>query len=98
MVRLPNPSRTKRGTGAAAKLALTLDYYRAADAIGPDWGALYGRDDEGPWELKFEGDEERQRVLEQVFGRLRDVATEARDESDARAPGMTAWLKAVGAQ
>ena len=55
MARIPKPSRTKRGTGAGAKLALGIDYYVAADGVAPDHGFIHGKDDYGPWELPFEG-------------------------------------------
>lgn len=100
MARVPRPTRTKRGVGAAAKLALTIDYYRAPDGAGPDFGSFYGRDDDGPWELKFEGEGELAHVQQQVVSALREVATEAREATadERAAAGRTMWLKSIGAQ
>lgn len=99
MARVPHPSRTKRGTGAGAKLALAIDYYRAPDGAGEDFGVLYGRDDESAWELNFDGQKELHAHFDQLIGALRGVATEAREElADQRAATRTVWLKAIGAQ
>jgi hypothetical protein len=95
--RAPKPTRTKQGTGVGAKLALEIDYYRAPAGDTPDFGALSGRDSDGPWELHFEGEAELQKVLASVAAELVEVATQAREENeDERAVGRTVWLKSIG--
>src|SRR3954470_23425515 len=97
--REPRPGRTKRGAGAGAKLDLSIYYYRAADGIGPDYGTYYGQDDEGRWELHFEGPKEMESQFARVVSVMSEVATEAREESESReAKGREVHLKAIGAQ
>ena len=99
MSRFPKPLRTKRGMGVGARLQLSIDYYRAPDGAGPDFGFLKGRDDYGTWELPFASREELDDVVAKVMLSLYDVATQAREESDERsADGRAVWLKAFGAQ
>jgi hypothetical protein len=99
MARVPIPARTKRGSGAGAKLALAIDYYRPASGDGEDFGVLYGRDDRGAWELNFEGQGELDAHLESVISALKKVATEAREDlAEERTANRNVWLKAIGAQ
>src|SRR2546426_907060 len=96
---MPTPLRTKRGSGAGAKLTLTIDYYRSPDGLADDFGFVYGRDDDGAWELNFEGNEELERQMDSLVGALRDVATVAREElEDERSSNRNVWLKSIGAQ
>lgn len=96
--RPPIPIRTKRGRGAGAKVQLGIDYYRPTDGNGDDWGALYGRDGDGAWELHFADREEMSSQLDRVLDQLARVATAAREElADDGAAGQTIWLKAIGA-
>jgi hypothetical protein len=95
--REPKAERTKRGRGDGAKLELGVYLYKAADGEGPDFGSFYGRDADGPWELHFANDEERDTQLGRILGQLDDVATQAREEAEERAPGTTVWLKSIGA-
>jgi hypothetical protein len=77
---------------------LGIDYYRPADGDGSDWGTLYGRDDDGPWELLFANPEEMTVLLDRVIGELTRVATEAREElAEEAGAGTAVWLKAIGA-
>jgi hypothetical protein len=95
--REPRPGRTKRGRGAGARLDLSIDFYKAADGKGPDFGVVSGRDQAGRWELHFANDQERDRRIEQIFSALEAVATEAREDADERSAGTTVWLKTIGA-
>jgi hypothetical protein len=97
--RAPKATRTKRGRGAGARLDVTIDHYRAADGVGPDYGTFHGRDEEGRWELHYANKEEMMSTFAQITGSLADEATNAREESIERdGIGTTAWLKAIGAQ
>lgn len=97
--RAPKPTRTKRGVGLGAKLAMDVYYYRAPDGVAPDYGTFAGRDDDGRWELHFEGPVELEKQLGRITAALSDVAEQAREENeDERASGRTVWLKAIGAQ
>lgn len=99
MSRIPQPSRTKRGTGAGARLNLSIEYYRPPYGAGNDFGVLFGRDDQSAWELNFEGESELQNLLGKITVALGEVATEAREElADERSANRTVWLKAIGAQ
>ncbi len=99
MPRTPIPSRTKRGSGAGAKLALSLDYYRSPDGLSDDFGFIYGKDDDGAWELPFDGREELNDQFAKLVVALEEVATSAREElADERSANRTVWLKAIGAQ
>jgi EVE domain len=99
MPRMPTPLRTKRGSGAGAKLTLTIDYYRSPDGLADDFGFVYGRDDDGAWELNFEGNEELERQMDSLVSALRDIATVAREElADERSSNRNVWLKSIGAQ
>lgn len=96
----PKPGRTKRGAGVGAKLDLSIYYYRATDGIGPDYGAFYGRDDDGRWELHFANPSEVEGQFARIANVLHDEATTAREESlvdEARPDGAAVWLKAIGA-
>jgi hypothetical protein len=96
--RAPKPGRTKRGGGEGAKLDLSIYYYRSPDGHAPDFGTFYGRDEEGRWELHFEGSEELERQFDRVIESVREVATEAREaNADTRDATRTVWLKAIGA-
>jgi hypothetical protein len=95
----PKPGRTKRGAGAGARLDLSIYYYRAADGEGPDYGAFYGRDEDGRWELHFANPSEMDGQFARVVAMLHDEATAARDDAmaEARPDGAPAvWLKAIG--
>src|SRR3954454_18645427 len=97
--REPRPWRTKRGAGAGAKQDLSIYYYKAADGVGADYGAFYGRDDDGRWELHFANPSEMQKQLQRITKVLETEATAAREENaDDRGDGETVWLKAIGAQ
>jgi hypothetical protein len=97
--REPKPGRTKKGTGAGAKLDLSIYYYKAPDGLGADYGTFYGRDDSGRWELHFADLDEMHQQLSRVTTTLQDEATAAREETaDERVAGEAVWLKAIGAQ
>jgi hypothetical protein len=95
--REPRPERTKRGRGAGAKLDLSINYYKAANGEGPDYGVFSGRDQAGRWELHFANDEEREKKIKHILSALEGIATEAREDAGARSGATTVWLKAVGA-
>jgi hypothetical protein len=99
LARNPRPTRTNRGRGDGARLSVDITYYRSPDGLGPDFGMFVGTDEEGRWELQFEGDAELDRVFRSLVSSLADVATEAREaEEDQRAANRAVWLKAIGAQ
>lgn len=98
MTRLPKPSRTKRGDGAGARLALRIDYYRPPDGAGDDHGFLHGKDDYGPWEIAFANNDELETAFAEVVEALRTVASEAREDAGRTTTGPQVWLKAIGAQ
>src|SRR4051812_827682 len=98
MERIPEPRRTRRGEGVGAKVALAIDYYRPPDGAGPDYGALSGRDGDGPWELHFASPEELEKRVGEIVEKLRDAATRAREATaDGRGAGLAVWLKTIGA-
>jgi len=97
----PTATRTKKGTGTGtgATINLSIDYYRSPDGLKEDFGAFSGVDGAGAWELHFEGTREFDAQLGRVIGKLRELATEAReDTADPRNAGRTVWLKTIGAQ
>ncbi len=97
--RYPKPTRTGRGTGVGARLDVSIDYYRSADGIGPDFGSVYGRDNTGPWERHFADPKELESTLAQLIDSLHDEAAAAREASleESRPDGPVVWLKAIGA-
>lgn len=97
--RIPRPGRTKRGSGAGAKLDLSIYFYRSPDGMSPDYGTFYGRDDQGRWELHFANPTELESQFARVMGTLHAQATAAREEAleEARPTGPAVWLKAIGA-
>lgn len=95
--RVPGPIRSKRGLGVGARLDLSIDYYRAPDGLGEDFGSLHGRDEEGPWELHFANREEFERHVFGVADALHQVATRAREgRHGEHGRGPAVWLKAIG--
>ena len=76
--REPTPGRTKQGGGVGARLDLSIYYYKAADGVGPDFGTYYGEDDEGRWELHFEGAKEMESQFARLVSVMSEVATRAR--------------------
>jgi hypothetical protein len=95
----PKPGRTKRGAGAGARLDLTIYFYRSNDGVGPDYGAFYGRDDDGRWERHFASPSEMNSQFARLVDTLREEATAAREEAleEARPDGSAVWLKSIGA-
>jgi hypothetical protein len=97
MARMPKPIRARRGAGV--RLSLSIEYNRARDGAGPDFGSLRGRDDYGVWEMPFSNPEELDDALREVVLSLHDEATRARDEHvDNSGEGQSVWLKAIGSK
>jgi hypothetical protein len=80
-----------------AKLGLSIYYYRAPDLDGADYGAFYGRDDDGRWELHFAGPEEMQSQFDRIVRALSQVASDAREVTNQPPSDRSVWLKAIGA-